>query len=209
MPSVKRLCHLAHGLLFISTLGGLCEGLNKPVRQVQALIWSKCPRVALLLLLSQTISGAGQSGWKSPGAVGLSTLSALCRNPHTYTGNLSVAISSLSEYIHLSQSIQNPSGSIHSFLMSLLAPLVPRFSHTFSQSHSYSCGIAIFCFLFSCAQTARHCGKMSRGRLVIHSFTRQIFTEQTSTMCGEHFVRNRQARHGGSQCHHTLRLVGG
>ena len=26
--------------------GGLLWGLNKPVRQVQALIWSKCPRVA-------------------------------------------------------------------------------------------------------------------------------------------------------------------
>lgn len=62
-----------------------------------------------------------QSGWKSPGALGLSTLSALCRNTHTYTVNLSMAISSLSEYIHLSQSTQNPSGFIHSFLMSLLS----------------------------------------------------------------------------------------
>ena len=58
-----------------------------------------------------------------------------------------------------------------------------------------------FCLVPRLPGTVAKCQEVD---LVIHSFTRQIVTEQISTMCGEHFVGKRQARHGGSQCHYTL-----
>ena len=129
---------------------------------------------------------------------------------HKYEINRCICISSLFGYFQLSQSIQGPRGFICPFLLNLInSALCPKLFIHIPKCHSQSYGITTLAFFALMPRLPGIAAKSQEFDWLINWFIHSTNVYWAPTMCGEHFVRDRQDRHDGPHVCHPHRLVGG
>lgn len=129
---------------------------------------------------------------------------------YKYEINRCICISSLFGYFQLSQSIQGPRGFICPFLLNLInSALCPKLFIHIPKCHSQTYGITTLAFFALMPRLPGIAAKSQEFDWLINWFIHSTNVYWAPTMCGEHFVGDRQDRHDGPHVHHPRRLVGG